>query len=158
MKTLKIEMKWAIYFALMTLTWMLIEKLAGLHDKHIDKHQLFSNFIIIPAVTMYVFALLTKRNNYYRGKISYKQAFISGAFLSVFITVLTPLTQTITSTLISPLYFENVINYSVSHGFLKLEEAQTEFNLSNYIVMSTVGALVMGLFTTAIVALFIRKK
>jgi hypothetical protein len=38
MKTLKIEIKWALIFVAMQLSWMLMEKLTGLHDTHIEKH------------------------------------------------------------------------------------------------------------------------
>ena len=38
MGNLKIEIKWATYFTLMTLAWMLLEKMCGLHGKYIDYH------------------------------------------------------------------------------------------------------------------------
>ena len=61
MTNFKIEIKWALIFAAMTLGWMLMERLVGLHSTHIDKHLLYSNLIAIPAITVYVFALLDKR-------------------------------------------------------------------------------------------------
>ena len=45
MKNIKIEIKWAIIFAVMGLVWMFIEKLVGLHNEHIDKHAIYTNFI-----------------------------------------------------------------------------------------------------------------
>jgi len=52
----KIEVKWAVIFVIMSLLWMVLEKLTGLHDKHIDKQMIYTNFIAIPAIAVYVFA------------------------------------------------------------------------------------------------------
>ncbi len=158
MKKFTIEIKCAILFVIMMLLWMLMEKLTGLHDVNIEKHPIVTNLIAIPAILMYVFALLDKRKNYYGGYMSYLQGFTSGVIITVIITLITPLTQYITSTLISPDYFSNMIEYSVEKGLMNREDAVNYFNLSNYMIMSTWGAFVMGLITTAIIAIFTKKK
>jgi len=158
MKTIKIEIKWAVLFAIMMLLWMLMEKLLGLHDEHIDKHMVYTNFVAIPAILMYVFALLDKRKNFYNGVMTYGQAFTSGLIMSLIIAVLTPLTQYITSTVITPNYFANVIEYAVAEGMMTQTDAEAYFNLQNYIIQSTVFAPVMGIITTLLVGLFVRKK
>jgi len=88
----------------MTLIWMLLEKLAGLHDEHIDKHPIYTNFIAIPAIAIYVFSLLDKRKKFYKGAMTYKQGFISGLVITAIVTVLSPLSQYITPTIITPEY------------------------------------------------------
>src|SRR5690606_40750119 len=69
----RIEVKWAIYFSLMTLAWMLLEKLVGLHGKYIDYHIYLTNLFAIPAIAFMVFALDRKstRLNSSHVKISY---------------------------------------------------------------------------------------
>jgi len=158
MKKIKIEIKWAIIFVVMTLIWMFLEKLAGLHDEHIDKHSIYTNFIAIPAIAIYVFALLDKRKNFYKGAMTYKQGFISGLIITAIVTVLSPLTQYITSTIITPEYFPNMIRYSVETGKMTQQAAEDYFNLKNYLVEIVIGTPVMGVMTTAIVAIFTRKK
>lgn len=158
MGKIKIELKWAVLFAIMMLLWMLMEKLVGLHDEHIDKHMIYSNFVAIPAILMYVFALLDKRKNFYNGVMSYGQAFTSGVIMSLFIAVLTPLTQYITSTVITPDYFTNVTEYAVAEGMMTQTEAEGYFNLQNYIIQATLFAPIMGVITTALVALFVKRK
>ncbi|MCH6234986.1 DUF4199 domain-containing protein [Cognataquiflexum rubidum] len=158
MKNIKFETKWAIIFAFMTLLWMVLERSVGLHDTHIDKHAIYTNFIAIPAISVYVFALLDKRKNFYHGKMTYSQGFICGLIITLFVTVLSPLTQYITSTFITPYYFENAIAYGVSTGKITPEAAEDYFNLENYIIQGLIGAPFMGLITTALVAIFIRKK
>ena len=158
MKKIKIEIKWAIIFVVMTLIWMVLEKLVGLHDEHIDKHPIYTNFIAIPAIAIYVFALLDKRKNFYKGAMTYKQGFITGLIITAIVTVLSPLTQYITSTIITPEYFPNMISYSVETGKLTQVAAEEYFNLKNYLLQVIIGTPVMGILTTAIVAIFTRKK
>ena len=151
-------MKWAIIFAIAGLLWMLGEKLAGLHGKHIDKHANYSFLFAIPAVAVYVFALLDKRKNFYHGSMTYVQGFITGLIISVFVVILSPLTQYITSTIITPEYFPNAIEYVVREGQMTRETAESYFTMQNYIVQGLMWSLGMGLVTSAIVALFVRKK
>jgi len=158
MKKITTEIKWALIFVAMTLSWMLFEKLAGFHDANIDKHQIVTNFIAIPAIAVYVLALLDKRKRDYNGVMTCKKGFISGLIITAIVTILSPLTQVITSLLITPDYFKNVIEYSVSHGLKSREEAEKYFSLGSYIIQGLIGAPIMGIITTAIVAVFTMKK
>lgn len=159
MKTRTIEIKWAIIFSVVGLLWMLMEKLTGLHSTHIDKHMYLTNLFAIPAIIMMVLALKDKKRNFYKGQMSYKQGFVSGLIISVFIALLSPLTQWITSTIITPEYFPNVIAYSVETGYHKsVAEAEAYFNLKNYIIQSSIGALIMGIITTAVIMVFLQTK
>jgi hypothetical protein len=159
MKKIKIEIKWAFIFIVASLLWMLLERLAGLHDRHIDKHQYLTMIFVIPAVWIYVLALKDKKKRYYNGRMSFKQGFVSGAIISVIVMLFSPLTQWITSTIITPGYFPNVIAHSVKTGYYKtVEEAEAYFNLKNYMVQSAISALVMGAITSAVVAFFVKTK
>lgn len=158
MKKIKIEIKWAIIFSIMILVWMFIEKLAGFHSEHIDKHPMYTNFIIIPTIIIYVLALLDKRKNVYNGIMTYKQGLISGLIIALIVTILSPLTQYITSTIITPDYFSNVIKYVVNEGEMNQIEAENYFNLKSYIIQALIGAPIMGIVTTVIVAIFTRRK
>ena len=159
MKNFKIEVKWAFIFIGSLLLWMLLERLVGLHDKYIDKHQYLTMLYSIVAIALYVFALLDKRKNFFNGAMTYKQGIITGLIITVVVTIFSPLTQWIISSVITPDYFKNVIQYSVETGYHKsVADAKAQFNLKSYIIQSTVGALIMGIVTTAIVAIFTRKK
>jgi hypothetical protein len=106
-----------------------------------------------------VLALKDKKKNFFGGEMNYKQGLISGIVLSVIIALLSPLTQWITSYVISPEYFPNVIKRSVELGYYKTTaEAEANFNYQNYAKQGAFGALVMGIVTTAIAMIFIRSK
>jgi len=90
MKPIKIEVKWAILFSIMTLLWMVMEKVAGLHGKYIDYHMYLTNLFAIPAIWMMVLALKEKKKLDYAGDITYVQGLVSGIYLSLIIAALTP--------------------------------------------------------------------
>lgn len=158
LKNFKTEIKWALIFVATVLGWVLLERITGLHSTHIDKHAIYTNFFAIPAIAVYVFALLDKRESDYGGVMSYKQGFLSGLIVTAFVTVLSPLTQLITSTVITPDYFPNIIEYSVQQGEMTRQAAEEYFNLRSYIIQGLIGAPVMGVLTTAVVAFFTKKK
>lgn len=159
MKKYAIEIKWALIFIAMSLLWMVLEKLSGLHSTHIDKHMYLTNLFAIPAIALYVFALRDKKQHYFGGQMTYLQGFMSGVVISLIVMVFSPLTQWITSVWITPEYFPNVIEYSLQTGYHKTrEEAEAYFSLSNYMKQSVIGAIVMGLVTSAVVAFFVKSK
>lgn len=159
MKNIKIEFKWAIIFSLVGLLWMVLEKISGLHGKYIDYHLYLTNLFAIPAIIVMVMALKDKRKNFYNGQMTYKQGLISGIILSVIIALISPLTQWITSYVITPEYFPNVIKRSVEIGYFKTTaEAEANFNYPNYAKQGAISALIMGVVTTAIAMIFIRTK
>ena len=158
MQNLRIEIKWAIIFTLMMLLWMTVERLAGFHDERIAQHETFTMFIFIPAVTIFVLALLDKRNNFYNGTMTYKQGFICGFIITVMVTLLSPVTQYFFTSIISPQYFSNATNYMVSTGRMTQAAAEQTFNLQNYLVQGTIGSFIMGTVTAAVVAFFTKRK
>lgn len=156
-KNYALEIKWGVFFMLMQLAWMTMERLAGLHDAHIDKHAVVTNLVAIPSVLLYVLALREKRNKQLGGAMTYRQGFITGLIMTIVVTLLSPLSQYITSTIISPDYFENAIQYAVSTGASTQEEAEANFNLKNYLMVTVLFTPVVGVITSAIVALFLKK-
>jgi hypothetical protein len=158
MKSFRFEIKWALIFVVMSLAWMLFERMMGWHDEQISKHATYTNFVAIPAIAVYVLALLDKRKHYYGGHMSYAQGFMSGLVITAVVTLLSPLTQYITSTFIAPQYFPNAIRHAVSTNAMTQDAAEKYFSLKSYIIQGLIGAPVMGLVTTLIVAIFTRKK
>ena len=158
MKNFRLELKWAVIYTLTLLLWMVFELLMGWHDEHIDMHHIYTMLFYIPSIILYYFALSDKRNNFYGGIITFKQAFLSGLILSVFIALLAAPAQYITSTYITPQYFDNVIAYAVESGKIAPDEAASFFNLKSYMIQSVAGSLAFGLVLSALVAFFVKRK
>ena len=142
----------------MMLIWMYFEKAMGWYDEKIAEHATYTNFVAIPAILVYVFALLEKRKKHYKNVMSWKQGFVSGMIITAVVVILTPFSQMVTHDLISPEYFENVSAYAVNEGQMTQAEADAYFNLKTYLWQSAVFALVIGAVTSALVAVFVRRK
>lgn len=158
MKSIKVELKWAIIFTIMSMLWIVLERVTGLHDEYIQSHPIFTNLIAIPAIIIYVLALRDKKYNFFEGHITYRQVFISGLILSLMIALLAPISTYISVEYLSPDYFDNMISYSVENEYLSLKEARDNFNSSNYMLQSVIFAPIMGIITTLVVGIFIRSK
>jgi len=158
LSNLKIEIKWAAIFVGFTLLWLTMEKTLGFHDEKIAQHPIITNIIMIPAILIYLFGLLDKRKNSYDGIMSFKQGFVAGFTISIFVTICIPITQSIISFVISPEYFSNAIAYSVETGEVSQEEAEEFFNLKSYIIQGMLFTPVVGSVTTAILMLFLKKS
>lgn len=158
MKKYSLEIQWAIIFMLMMLVWMVLERWAGLHDKYIYLHPYLTNLVAIPAISIFVLAIIDKKQSYYKGLMTYSQGFFTGLVITVIITVLSPITTYITLKLITPHFFINAINYAVFKGSMSFEQAEAYFNMKSYIFQSAIGSFIMGILTSAIIALFTKSK
>lgn len=159
MDKIKIEIKWALIFSLMTLAWIFIERIAGLHNENINLHPYLTNIFAVPAIIVMILALKDKKKNFYNGSMTYMQGLISGVILSTFIAILSPLTQWIITNVISPDFFKNMIDFTLELGYYKTQEdAEAYFNYENYAKQSAIGAFVMGVITTAIAMILLQTK
>ncbi len=158
MKNIQLEFKWAIIFTVMMLLWMVAENQLGFHGDRIALHSIVTNFVAIPAILIFVFALREKRKITYNGKATYIQLLVSGAVLSIIITCLTPMVQYLINVAIAPEYFINMKNYVTSTGAMTKEAAEEYFNPLNYMIEATIGSFGMGIITSAIVAIFLKAK
>ena len=158
MKNYAIEIKWGIIFFVVSLLWMYFEKAMGWHDALISQHAIYTNFFGLFAVAIYLFAIYDKRKNYFQGKMTWKQGFVSGVILTVVVAILSPLGQYITHEFITPNFFDNMITHTTENSRMQKEDAEAYFNLQSYIIQSVAGALMMGVVTSAIVALILKRK
>jgi hypothetical protein len=154
---MKLEVKWALIFSIVSLTWALVEKLGGFHDARLEQHPWFTMLFFFPAVAMYVFAIRDKRKQL-GGAISFKQAFMFGLGVTVIVAALSPLLQWVVQRVISPNYFSNVIKFSVDTGRMTQQQAESFFNLNSYMLQASIGALVAGVATTLVLAAIMRSK
>lgn len=158
MNKYRIELKWALIFAIMTLLWAVIEKAAGFHDERIADRPVFGVFILVPATVIYYFALNEKKNKYYGGGITYRQGILSGILLSLFIGVISILTSIINLKIISPDFLSNTIHHAISSGSLTAEQASRQFNTPAFITTGAIAAVVTGAVISAVVSLFITRN
>jgi len=151
------EVKWGLIFVAVTLLWMVLERLAGLHGPRIENHATWTNLFAVPAIAVYVLALRDKRASDLGGTMTFGQGFVSGFIVTAVVAALTPVSQWLTHTVITPDYFSNAIAAADRLGMSSAAEAAAYFNLGNYVRLGVVGAVVMGVMPSAVVAFFVRR-
>jgi len=154
----RLELKWAFIFFIASLLWMYFEKLMGWHDEKIAQHATMTFLFAIIAIGIFVLALREKRRKHYNNNMTWLQGFICGLMITFVVTILSPLAQYITAEVISPGYFSNIIDYAVNVEKKDRAEMESHFNLKSYIIQGMLGSFIMGLVTSAIVALFLKSK
>lgn len=153
-----LELSWALIFIAAMILWMLLERMLGLHSVHIGIHPIATNGFAIVAILVYVLALRHKRRSHYDGVMSWQQGFYTGLVITLIIALLSPLTQWLIHTLVSPHFFTNAATHAVEMELMTPEQAGDYFNLTAYIVQAFFGALILGVVTSAVVAFFVRTK
>lgn len=158
MSKYKIEIKWAFIYTIASLAWMVFEKEMGWHDVSISKHPLYSTLFNFVGIIIYYFALREKKIISYNNLIHWKEAFVAGAIMTVFVTILAIPVFYLTVNVISPLFFHNMIDYAVTSKVYTLEQAESYFNSQSYLLQVVGGSLSMGIVTSAVIAYIIQTK
>ena len=152
------EIRWGLIFTAVMLLWMWAEQLVGLHGRYIADHATYTNLFAIPAILVYVLALRQKKARDYSGSMSWKQGMQAGLLITLVVVLLSPAAQWLAHIVISPNYFLNIQAYVVTEGMMSAERAAEYFSLNNYMLQSVIGAAIMGVLTSVIVAFFLRTK
>jgi hypothetical protein len=158
MKNYIIEIRWAFIFTVTAILWAGIEKLMGMHDSKIGSQPVFSMLFAIPAIFVYVLALLEIKQKKFNGVMSWKEGVVSGFVMSLFVAVLSPVSQWATYTLISPEFFAKAVKFYTDKHILTETRALEAFNLAAYMKKSITESLSMGVITSALVALIVKTK
>jgi hypothetical protein len=158
MKRYHIELKWAGILAGVVMAWHFGEKLLGLHSENIPSHPVVSGLVAIPTILVYFFSIREKKSTFYRGNMSFNQGFMSGAILSIFYTLLMPLVQVMNHQVISPQFFQNMIDFVVENGRMTREFAETYFTLKSYIIDRLLTTPVLGFLTSGAIAFLLKTK
>lgn len=158
MKKFFTEIKWSIIFTVTSVLWLFLEKFTGFHSEKISSYFYISLLFGIVYIIIFTMALKEKRTVFYNGIITYKQAFISGAILTLLIAAMSPLVQVIFHEVISPDFFQNGIANVVKTRPNNKEFAIGYFNLQSFISQGFLNILSIGILISAIMAYFIQTK
>lgn len=158
MNNYKLEIRWGFIFSVAMLLWLLVERLIGLHSTYIEYHMVWTNLFAVVAIAVYVFALRQKRDKELNGSMTWKQGFMSGVGITVVVAILSPLTQWLAHTIVSPHFFTNMVEFAVRSGNMTEAQALEYFSLQSYMMQAVIGAVAMGVITSAVVAFFVRNQ
>src|SRR5688572_29379103 len=96
--------------------WLMLEFVAGLHDRFIDYHPVVTFLAIgIPIVFFYL-GLKRKRDSDYDGVITFGQCFKAGMIMTLITAVFTLPLQAAFHYFINPFFFDDMIQHSVQRA------------------------------------------
>jgi Protein of unknown function (DUF4199) len=152
---IKIEFRFSVLTALLTLLWLILEYVVGLQDTYIALHPYVSLIAFIIPVFTYRLALIEKLDQK-SGKLTFSQAFLTGLLMTVFIAILSIPVQLAFHKLINPDFFSNMILYAVQKTKATPEQAAIFFNLKSYITESVIEYFVIGIIVSLALAYRMR--
>jgi hypothetical protein len=158
MKTFIIEIRWAFIFTVTAILWAGIEKLMGMHDSKIGSQPMFSILFAVPAIFVYVLALLEIKQKKFNGVMTWKEGVVHGFVMSLFVAVLSPVSQWATYMLISPEFFAKAVNFYTDKHIMTETRALEVFNIQAYLKKCVIESLSMGVITSVLVALIVKTK
>lgn len=149
-------LRFSIMFALVSLSWLIMEYLVGLQTVHIDQFLVYDNLFFIPAVAIMVWALRYRRAEM-GSAWNYWEGLKLGGIMGVLVGLLSIPSLYFFFTYVNPGFFEDFIAFSVGSGEATPDEAAAYFNFKSYATQSALFAPVAGLVTNAIAGIFYRE-
>ncbi|MEM9544740.1 MAG: DUF4199 domain-containing protein [Bacteroidota bacterium] len=156
MKKISIELYYGALIGTGVFIWLILEFLFGLHDKHHNIFTKVTHFVLlIPTIGIYK-GIFKKKKSRIKNPFSFKQGFLTGASISIIYTAIAAFGQLFYHKLVNKRYFEFMIQQSREKG-IPLEDAQSYFNTSNYVLSVIVTYFLFGVIISIIVSTFARR-
>lgn len=152
-----IEFKWAAIYILLCIGWASLQQYMGMHT-HLIQLQPFAYLIGLPFFSMYLLTMLDERKNVYDGFLTYKEGYMAGLRLTIFILLLTPLQHYIQHTHVTPEFLHRMETHSVQTGKMTASEAARHYSQGYYLIISMGVRALAGVGLTFLLALVCKSK
>ena len=146
---------WGLLVGLSVFIFLVFEKLAGFLDEHISYHDKISLIMIPIFVLIYFLAIKSYRN--YKQEMTFAEGFKYGSLVALFAALFAVIFVFIFLKFIAPGYFQHAISYGVSMGH-DIEKLQEYFTLNSYMIQTGLSQLALGVVTSCLFALLLKKK
>ncbi|HAC15016.1 MAG TPA: hypothetical protein DCE78_03610 [Bacteroidetes bacterium] len=156
----KITLKYGIIYALASLIWLSLEFFLGFQTTYAEMQQIFTLIFLIPAFYIMYRGMKAHRDIFHENQApySYLVAFLTGFYIAVIATLLSPTVSYIFHSFVNPDFFETMIRESVSSMRMTEEMAREYFNHRSFIQQGIVGGLISGTIMSAILSFFLMDK
>lgn len=145
----------AIFFAVQS-AWILMEYALGWHTTDVDVTRSAQGLFFIPACLVMFWGLWAKRAH--ESNLSYLSSLSMGATVGLVTGLLSVPFHLAYLEFLNPDYPQLMIDSMVSTGTATLEEATAQFARGSYLTGLVVFPIVAGLFTNAVLALFLKTS
>jgi len=161
-----LELKWGVIIGMVNMAWLYLSYYLGMHDSGLAMIQLMTLVSVLLSVIGYVLGLraITRRFP----ETQYLEGLRSGAIIAGIVAVFAALSQVIYFKVINPGWTARMVEltrqYYLESGLPEAEAeqfaegAKQTFGLGSYMIQSALGAIIIGMISTAVVMLFLRRK
>lgn len=146
-----------MFFTLLNFLWLYAERFFGWHSSGASQYSVYSMIMVIPQIVVTYLNMKEKSEKFFDGNIEWRKAFFSGAVLSVIIAALSPVIVFAMTEFVSPDFVTIAIEQSVEKG-MEESSAHSLYNMNSLSKQAMFGNLATGVFWSAILALFFKKK
>jgi hypothetical protein len=153
-----IAIKWGVIYALLTLFWLSIESLVGLHDDFLRYRVVLTNIKYIPLFLIYFGCLRAYRQSRTDEAYPYSSAFLDGLKLTTTATLFSIPAQYISLRFFVPDFLSKMQAEMTQEQWMTIAEATKYFEFQNYMIQSILAVPATGLMITAVVALFVSRN
>jgi hypothetical protein len=154
--SIKIEFRYAVLTSLLVMLWLVLEYMVGLQDTFIAWHP-YVTLVVMLGIDFATYRLALKEKLEQKfGKLSLRQAFISGVILTIFSCILAVPLQMAFIKLINPDFFQIMIAYTAKAGKVTMEQAAQYINPGTYIAESVLETFIFGIIISLILAFRMR--
>lgn len=152
------EFRWAVFFALVQIAWLILGKGLGFHDERIDTFESWNQLFSVPAILLVLMVLRDKRRKDFGGSMSYGQGMITGLVFSVFVGLFSVLINWVFLTWYTPELLSNYRDFKLETGVSEEAAPLTHFVPGNYALISFFSSVSLGVLTTAVLMFFLRSR
>lgn len=156
---MRIEIKWGIVIGVFGLLWIIGEKMMGLHGESIDKYGSLTLLVYPFLILFYYLALREIKQKKFKGVMNWEQGVTAGITIAMIVAISTIVTQVFMHYVLSPNFFENIIQYHLNNKLIDTyEKAASYFNFKTFLMLSSFGALSQGILISAILSWLLKKQ
>lgn len=162
----KIALKYGLLIVVFLFLWLTLEYMVGLHSEYVRFHPIATLLsLVIPLLFLYYGMREAQKS--YRGveEFTYGKAFLTGIFITLVVTILSPLGQWLFHSVLAPDFLDSMqpnveaqkLSQDVDTEVARREAGESTY-LSAYLMQSALGYLIAGVIMSAILAIFVRDK
>ncbi len=160
--TANLSLKWGLGIGAANLIWLYLAYWLGLHTNGIMVFQLFMLLWLALNIALYILSLRTLRKN--TPSLTYLGGLGAGGLMSLISGLIAIVAQIGYFKVVHPEWQDYLVGESLKHSQIQepseeqLEQLRAAFSLPSYAVQSFFAALLLGLFLSAVIMIFLRSR
>jgi hypothetical protein len=161
-----LELKWGVMIGAANMVWLYLSYYLGMHESGLVMIQVMTLISVLISVIGYLLALRALAKKF--PEIEYLEGIRSGAIIAGVVALFAAVAQVGYFKLVNPGFTDQMVeltrSYYLESGLSEneagqfAEGAKKTFGMVSYMIQSALGAVIIGMISTAIMMLFLRRR